>query len=90
VTRKCNSLAQGEGHCLEGCLGAVMIVLAPQHIDMQGQTRSGGKRSEHVADVLTGEAADDAWIEPQVDGGVRAPGKVDNCARQRFVEGRER
>ena len=79
-------LADGQGEGLERGLGAVVVVLALEDVDMEGQDRVGCKGGENVRDHLGGELADHLAAQAQVDAGVRPARDVDDGAGQRLVE----
>jgi len=80
----------GQREGLEGGFRAVVIVLAAQHVDVQGKPRGDGERTKHVRDIFTGEPADGFPAEAQIDARVRTPRQIDDRPRQRLVERRER
>src|SRR5713226_3955204 len=89
AARAGHGLAQGQRNGLERGFRAVVIVLAAQHVDVQGEARRGGEGTENVCDVLTRESTDDIATESQVHRGVRPAGEIDYRARQRLVERRK-
>src|SRR5437667_2352260 len=79
-------LLQREGGRLERRLGAVVIVLTLQHVDVQREPSRGRQRAQDVRNVLAGETADRLAGEVERHVRVRPPRQVDHGARQRLVE----
>src|SRR6266513_102572 len=57
-SRRCHRLPQRQRGRFERRLGAVMVVVAFQHVHMERQLARGSERAQEMRDVLTGEAAD--------------------------------
>src|SRR5690349_4173987 len=79
-------LPQRERGRLEGGLGLVMIVLALEYVDVQGEPRSDGERAQRVRDVFAREPPDRLPPEVERHVGVGAPRQVYDRAGQGFVE----
>src|SRR5256886_286849 len=79
-------LLQREGGRLERRLGAVVIVLTLQHIDVQREPSRGRQRAQDVRNVLAGETADRLAGEVERHVRIRPSREVDHGARQRLVE----
>src|SRR5436189_3849270 len=79
-------LLQREGRRLERRLGAVVIILALQHVDVQREPSCGRQRAQDVRDVLAGEPAERFAGDVERHVRVRPPRQVDHGARQRLVE----
>src|SRR5437879_1794418 len=79
-------LLQRERRCLERGLRLVMIVLALEHVDVQGEPRRDGERTQHMRDVLAREPPDAVPPEVERHVSIGAPRQVHDGARQGFVE----
>src|SRR2546426_741468 len=79
-------LLQREGRRLERRLGAVVIVLTLQHIDVQREPSRGRQRAQDVRNVLAGEIADRLAGEVERHVRIRPSREVDHGARQRLVQ----
>lgn len=79
--------ANGDGEGLEGALGPVVVVLAPDAVDVEGDAGALGKGLHAVGDHFAAEVADALAAEAEVDDGVRAVGEVDDGAGEGLVEG---
>jgi len=65
----------------------MVVVLAPQAIDVQGDAGALGKGLHAVGDHLAAEVADLLAAEAKVDNGVGAVREVDYGAGEGLVEG---
>ena len=81
-------LAQGQGQRLERGLGAVVVVAALEHVDVQRHAGGGRQRDEEVGQVLGGDVADPLAPEAQIDMRRGPAGEVDHDPGQRLVERR--
>src|SRR5689334_1867022 len=81
-------IAQRERQGLERGLGAVVVVLAAQHVDVERHAAGDGERLEEVGQVLGRDLADRLAPEPQADLGPGPAGEVDHGTRQGLVERR--
>lgn len=81
-----SSHANSHGQRLEGALSPVVVVVAPQAVDVQGDTGGLGKALQAVGDHLAAELAEVLALEAQVDDGVRAVGEIDDGAGEGLVE----
>lgn len=81
-----SSHANSHGQRLEGTLSPVVVVVAPQAVDVQGDAGGLGKALQAVGDHLAAELAEVLALEAQVDDGVRAVGEIDDGAGEGLVE----
>ncbi|KAH6611547.1 hypothetical protein Trco_001567 [Trichoderma cornu-damae] len=80
--------ADRHGQRLEGALGPVVVVVAPQAVDVQGDAGGLGEALQAVGDHLCAELAEELAPEAQVDDGVGPVGEVDDGSREGLVQGR--
>src|SRR5712691_931290 len=89
-SRAGDRLTQREGGRLERGFGAVMVVVALQHVHVQRAPARRGERTQHMSDVLAREPANSLPAQAERDVGKRPTGEIHDRTRQRFVERRER
>lgn len=71
---------------LEGTLSPVVVVVAPQTVDVDGEASGLSKALYAVGDHLRAELAEELALEAQFDNGVRSVGEVDDGAREGLVQ----
>ena len=81
-------LTQRQRRGLERRLGAVVVVGAAQHIDVQRHAPGGRKREKEVRHVLAGEVAERLALQTELDDRAGPAGQVDDRPRQRLVQRR--
>jgi len=80
-------LADGDGKSLEGALGAVVVVVAAQAVDVEGDARGAGEALKAVGDHLAAEVANLLALETEVDDAVGTVREVDDGPAERLVQG---
>lgn len=85
------NLARGGTHrdseSLECTLGAMMIVLAPEAVYVEGDAGSLGEALHGVGDHLAAQVANLLALEAKLDDTVGSVREVDNGTREGLVEG---
>lgn len=77
----------GNGESLECALGAVVVVVAVEAVDMKCDAGTLGEALEAVGDHLAAQFSEKLALEAEVDNAVRAVGKIDDGAGEGLVKG---
>lgn len=81
-----SGLAHRNRQRLERALGPVVVVLAAQAVDVQGDSRTLREALQAVGDHLAAKVANLLAFEAEVDDAVGAVGEVDDGAGEGLVE----
>jgi hypothetical protein len=85
-----DGLPHRDGQGLERGLSAVVVVVALQHVDVQGHAGGLAEAMQTVRDHLGGQRADLGVLEAELAHEVRSRRDVDHGTRDRLVERRVR
>lgn len=81
-----SSHANSHSQRLERTLSPVVVVIAPQAVDVQGDAGGLGKALQTVGDHFAAELAEVLALEAQVDNGVGSVGEIDDGAGEGLVQ----
>src|SRR5438552_1619768 len=85
-SREGDRLTQRERGRLERRFGAVMVVVALQHVHVQRGPARCGERAQHMSDVLAREPANSLPAQAERDVGKRPAGEIHDRPSQPVVE----
>src|SRR6266496_6837385 len=85
-SRRGDRLTQRQRGRLERGVGAVMVVLALQHVHVQGRPARRRERAQYMSDVLACEPANTLPAQPERDVGKRPAGEIHDRPSQPVVE----
>jgi hypothetical protein len=84
------SRPHGNGESLEGALGAVVVVLTADAVNVDGDASCLGERLQAVGDHLARQVAELLALQSQLHHGVRPVRQIDYGAAERLVQRRIR